>query len=183
MAPPKESNRRDTRVCRFHRRSSQLTELAGPSWPTINSECLHLVCGLSASKMKQSRIALIATIAAISASGCGTVCNFVGGIAHPESEPRVYGGVQRDLEILNQGWDQPSPKKDVQTQDPRVVFLLIPLAVAEGVLTVVGDTLTLPITIPLQRNRTSQNATLGTPRPLTDDESNGTEQVREKGAE
>jgi hypothetical protein len=48
--------------------------------------------------MGRSPRALVAT-AALPLSGCGTICNFAGGFVHPD-EPRVYGGVLRDLEIL-----------------------------------------------------------------------------------
>jgi hypothetical protein len=37
--------------------------------------------------------------------------------------------------------------------DPRLALILIPLGIADPVLSFVGDTLTLAITIPLQRRR------------------------------
>lgn len=35
------------------------------------------------------------------AVGCGTVCNLAGGVIHPEDEPKVYGGMQRDLDFYS----------------------------------------------------------------------------------
>src|SRR5262245_12507046 len=32
--------------------------------------------------------------------GCGTICNLAGGITNPDEEPRIYGGVIRDLDIF-----------------------------------------------------------------------------------
>jgi hypothetical protein len=71
---------------------------------------------------------------------------------HPDDEPKIYGGVQRDLDFVA----QLSPDKPLIGNPSNVnkgVLIIIPLLIAEGVLTCVGDTVTLPITIYLQERR------------------------------
>ena len=86
--------------------------------------------------------------------GCGTVCNLVGGVTHPDTEPRVYGGLQRDVEVLDGvvNGAQSNPQMQI-SHDPRAALILVPVGIADPILSFVGDTLTLPITIPLQRRR------------------------------
>jgi hypothetical protein len=96
-------------------------------------------------------IGVVGALVAVSLGGCGTVCNLAGGIVHPESEPRVYGGVVRDLEIIDQAISSPPPSEPIG--DPRLALVILPLAVADPILSFVGDTLTLPITVPLQKRR------------------------------
>jgi uncharacterized protein YceK len=87
-------------------------------------------------------------------SGCGTICNLTQGVVHPDSEPRVYGGVQRDVEVLDSVVNQAQTNPQARVgNDPRWALILIPLAIGDPILSFVADTLTLPITIPLQRRR------------------------------
>jgi hypothetical protein len=96
------------------------------------------------------RILLLGLAIALgSLNGCGTTCNLAGGFTHPETEPRVYGGVQRDLEFVD---DMVQKGKPIGS-DPKAVVVLVPFALAEAILSLVGDTLTLPITIYLQDRR------------------------------
>jgi uncharacterized protein YceK len=130
--------------------------------------------------------ALVGALAALSLSGCGTVCNLAGGIVHPESEPKVYGGVQRDLTIIEKGYGSTMTmnQKDDSQGGAALALTIIAVAVLDPVLSFVGDTVTLPITIPLQRRRfaaeqrssgdveaspkaTAVGATLGPPRPAS----------------
>jgi hypothetical protein len=102
---------------------------------------------------------LIAGVA-IPQTGCGTTCNLAGGILHPESEPRVYGGVIRDVEILDTAVSGDAPNDPViQGSDKGAAVAmaaLVSLAVADPMLSLVADTLTLPVTIPLQERRISR---------------------------
>ncbi len=99
--------------------------------------------------------ALFLAAAAVTLSGCGTVCNLAGGIKHPDSEPRIYGGVQRDVEFLEDVANTREPWLHLGSGPAGVVGLgcLAALAVGDPVLSFVGDTLTLPITVPLQHSR------------------------------
>jgi hypothetical protein len=98
---------------------------------------------------------LIAALTAIAAAGCGTTCNLAGGFTHPDSEPAIYGGVQRDLKIVD---DLVGKNESEAATDPRGILIAVSLGLTEGVLTVVGDTLTLPITVYLQDRRASKAA-------------------------
>jgi hypothetical protein len=101
-------------------------------------------------------LALVAaTAAAVSLCGCGTACNLAGGLKHPDEEPKVYGGVQRDLVIAGQLIDGSQVQSDESQGNAGVAFLACAaaLCVADPVLSFVGDTLTLPVTVPLQNKR------------------------------
>jgi uncharacterized protein YceK len=102
--------------------------------------------------MKASPSAVLAAVVAVSLSGCGTVCNLAGGIIHPDSEPRVYGGVVRDLEIIDKAVSDQKPAMD-SVGDARLALVILSVAVADPFLSFVGDTLTLPLTVPLQERR------------------------------
>ncbi len=86
------------------------------------------------------------------AIGCGTVCNLAGGLVHPDEEPKVYGGVQRDLDFFTKAVERKQSGNDSTSQGTGTsgaygaVFILA-FMVAEPALSFVGDTLTLPITI------------------------------------
>jgi hypothetical protein len=107
-------------------------------------------------------LALVAALFAVSFGGCGTVCNLVGGFIHPQTEPRVYGGVTRDLEVIDhvvtdmQSGKQGSGTGLSGTHERGAVFvaaLLVSVTVGDPILSFVADTLTLPLTIPLQNRR------------------------------
>jgi hypothetical protein len=98
------------------------------------------------------KAAFLAVLVVVSLSGCGTVCNLAGGIIHPESEPRVYGGVVKDLEVIDRSINAPP---NSMGGDVRLAPFLLALAVGDPILSFVADTLTLPITIPLQARRIS----------------------------
>jgi hypothetical protein len=102
--------------------------------------------------MKASPGAVLVAVVAVSVSGCGTVCNLAGGFVHPDSEPQVYGGVTRDLAIIDKAVSDP-PAAEHSVGDARLAVVLLGVAVADPFLSFVGDTLTLPITIPLQERR------------------------------
>ena len=79
------------------------------------------------------RLALLALLG-ISASGCGTALN-----VRSDGQQKVYGAVQHDLECIRHNLDTSKPRK------------LPVLSVAIGLLdlpfSLIGDTLTLPLTI------------------------------------
>jgi hypothetical protein len=96
--------------------------------------------------MKKTGIGAILALAAASWSGCGTVCNLADGVGHPsvdlvDSGPKIYGGIERDFDALN---------SNATIADPGKLSILL---LAEMPLTLVGDTLTLPITIWVQEKR------------------------------
>lgn len=80
---------------------------------------------------------------------CGTVCNLAGGAIHPDKEPRIYGGVALDKEFLESFCTQ----SHSSCGDPRLGVAILGVMAVDPILSFVGDTLTLPITIPLQRRR------------------------------
>jgi uncharacterized protein YceK len=120
------------------------------------------------------KASLIVVIATISLSGCGTVCNLGGGFVHPDSEPRVYGGFMRDVVILygarndslGIGSDGRIPAGS-EKGTAIMMAAIIAVATVDPLLSLVGDTLTLPITIPLQNRRIDreQQAESSTPTP------------------
>jgi uncharacterized protein YceK len=107
------------------------------------------------------RISLVVILVALSSSGCGTVCNLAGGVLHPDSEPRIYGGVIRDFEIIDKVVSKPEPLLHPQADSSLgngqgaayLLAAIIGVAAVEPVVSLVADTLTLPITIPLQNRR------------------------------
>ncbi len=105
--------------------------------------------------MKPLLSLLTAAAAAAALTGCGTVCNLAGGLKHPDSEPKVYGGVQRDLEVAGQLIDGSQVQSDESEGKTGFVVLACAAALcaADPVLSFVGDTLTLPVTVPLQNKR------------------------------
>jgi uncharacterized protein YceK len=106
------------------------------------------------------RISLAVILVALSSSGCGTVCNLAGGVVHPDSEPRIYGGFIRDFEIIDKAVSKPdehllSPRGNPPSGQGGAYAMTAILAIAavDPVVSLVADTLTLPITIPLQNRR------------------------------
>src|SRR5438128_5559240 len=111
--------------------------------------------------MKATPAVVFVTIAAVLLSGCGTVCNFAGGLIHPETEPRVYGGVQRDIEVIEGFSKEPlfptgfpkASQSDSGAGAALVVAFFLGMIVADPVLSFIADTLTLPITVYVQHRR------------------------------
>ena len=110
--------------------------------------------------MKSALWVAMAVWVAVGSSGCGTVCNLAGGVLHPDEEPRVYGGVQRDLEgnlqtLPFSPLSSPGEGCSANEGKGRAVVAVVVLALipVEFGLNFVGDTLTLPLTIPLQEAR------------------------------
>jgi hypothetical protein len=98
-------------------------------------------------------------LTALAGSGCGTVCNFAGGLIHPDTEPRVYGGVQRDLEVIEGLSSKPLfpngfPTSPGNGAGAALVFGgCLAVLVADPLLSFLGDTLTLPLTAYVQHCR------------------------------
>jgi len=106
--------------------------------------------------MKRALSVSMAAFIAVVVGGCGTVCNLAGGVLHPDEEPRVYGGVQRDLEG-KWGFGYPPLDSESTVEDVKDRLYFLALLPVEFGLSFVGDTLTLPITIPLQARREAAN--------------------------
>jgi hypothetical protein len=105
---------------------------------------------------------VVLAILAVSASGCGTVCNFGAAVVppreDPEGWPRVYGGLQLDAMVFENasGTHLGSLGSGGGSNGAGKALLLAAILVApvaEAVATLVGDTLTLPITLPLDMHR------------------------------
>jgi uncharacterized protein YceK len=83
--------------------------------------------------MTSTRITVLLAISAISMSGCGTIANLQTG------KPDFYGGVQKDVELLQTPRPQPQGI-GIRNLGALVLFVDLPLSV-------VGDTLTMPLAI------------------------------------
>jgi uncharacterized protein YceK len=81
---------------------------------------------------------------AVWSSGCGTVCNLSNGFFDPDDSPTMFGGLQMDfgfLEALGSTGSQP-----ISDSGPRTNLAIVGLAILDMPMSLVGDTLTLPIT-------------------------------------
>jgi uncharacterized protein YceK len=99
----------------------------------------------------------ILALVAVMVSGCGTVCNLGGGIVDPQHTPTIYGGVQYDLEVMDRLASHPPQLVSSSSEGKSAwgLLLLVGFAVTEPVLSFVGDTVTLPITVPLEEMRSA----------------------------
>jgi uncharacterized protein YceK len=106
--------------------------------------------------MNKKVIGIVFAVLSLSLSGCGTVCNFAGGVVHPEKEPRVYGGVIRDIEIIS---NATTAKPDNPPNMGKAAIVILAVALVDPIVSFVADTLTLPITIPIQlwRDKVKKN--------------------------
>jgi hypothetical protein len=119
--------------------------------------------------MKNALITLLIAGAVVPSSGCGTICNFAGGLIHPETEPKVYGGVQRDLRIIEEACEAcQKPASRPSTDDPRLAVVFVAVALTDPLVSFVADTLTLPLTAYIQQRREAVlNSDDGLPPPPT----------------
>jgi uncharacterized protein YceK len=83
--------------------------------------------------MTRPPLAVLLAVAAMWVSGCGTIANLKTG------EPDLYGGVQRDIQLLEAPRPQPAGI-GIRNLGALVLFVDLPLCV-------VGDTLTMPLAI------------------------------------
>jgi uncharacterized protein YceK len=95
--------------------------------------------------MKTARIAALVVIPAFLASGCGTISNLSSG------DPDVYGGVQKDVNYIQTPRaanyvSSPAPGLPNVAVNKGGAFLLA-LAVADTGLSLVADSLTLPVVL------------------------------------
>jgi hypothetical protein len=107
--------------------------------------------------MRTSLILVVTASITLLHVGCGTVCNLAGGVVHSDSEPRPYGGVIRDVDILNSVISSgPSDHQIIEGSDQGTAIIMaaaVSIAAVDPMLCLVADTLTLPLTIPLQERR------------------------------
>ena len=100
--------------------------------------------------MKGTRGMLLAAALVVPLSGCGTVCNLA------SADPDNYGGVQRDLKVADDASANGGFLSGIQGGDARggafMAAFVLALYGADLTLSVVGDTLTLPLAAYL-RNR------------------------------
>ncbi len=95
--------------------------------------------------MKRAWIAALAAIAAVSPGGCGTICNFAHG------DPDIYGGVQKDVELLQTPRTATGGGVSFNKGGPVFAVLLT----GDVALSLVADTLTLPLAIYMRQNEHS----------------------------
>jgi hypothetical protein len=110
--------------------------------------------------MKRTLIACLVALMAVAGTGCGTICNFVGGLIHPDQEPRVYGGVQRDITVVEGLTSKPPamtfPISNSCHHDAAAAIFVgccVSMIVVDPALSLAADTLTLPITLYVQHRR------------------------------
>ena len=122
--------------------------------------------------MKEMAAPRLAALFAVFAGGCGTISTFVDG------EPRVYGGVKRDYEWLQDFVNGSSSERCLfpsdssgQPPDPRFGLAVIAaVGLIEPPLSFVADTLTLPITYFCERkNADPEVKSIGTAAPENHD--------------
>jgi hypothetical protein len=80
-------------------------------------------------------------LTALCLNSCGTIANLA------SKDPQVFGGLQKDAELLTGVHPSPTP---VVHGDGRAVLFFLALVAAEPCLTLVGDTVTLPLVLWLQ---------------------------------
>lgn len=117
--------------------------------------------------MNKKVTGLVLAVSILSLAGCGTVCNFAGGIVHPDQEPRIYGGIQRDMNIIETAV---TTKPDNPPNMGKAAVVILALALVDPIVSLVADTLTLPITIPIQywrekAEKNDENSTSNTAKP------------------
>ena len=110
----------------------------------------HIICRSEEASVRITPT-LLAAAAAVSMSGCGTVCNLARGFDHPDTDPKVYGGVAMDMEFL--GKVAGASASETEVADPRMWAAILGLGFIDPAFSLVGDTVTLPITVPLQNKR------------------------------
>jgi uncharacterized protein YceK len=97
--------------------------------------------------------------------GCGTITNLTGGFKYPEGDARIYGGVLTDLEAIDALCDAGTSHQS--TGSPYLLFIIVPLALGEAVLTFTCDTLTLPYTMYKAHQRATCKEEGDVPSPPT----------------
>src|SRR5690242_10542993 len=98
--------------------------------------------------MGRGMLAAVAAAATALLGGCGTVANVT--LSGPPSGGgalKVYGGVQRDLDIVRDCTTNPDHPKD--NAEAVCFAAAVTVAAVDMPFSVIADTLTLPITIPV----------------------------------
>lgn len=91
-------------------------------------------------------------------SGCGTVANLAVGAREGWKNTRIYGGLTRDVQTAGNWIDHSwTWGKNLNIQQDIGTVVGVVLVGIDMPLSVIGDTLTLPITIPLSLSGTARN--------------------------
>ncbi len=91
---------------------------------------------------------LLAALAMTQFAGCGTVCNLV------SEDPQPYGGIVTDVRCICEC--KPDNPPSINTDSKGALFL-VALVFGDCAVSVVGDTLTLPLVILLRQNPNSDD--------------------------
>jgi hypothetical protein len=95
-------------------------------------------------------IAVLLALVAVSLGGCGTVCNLAGGVYKPQTDPRIYGGFLKDVEFVDSHDMRNLNLSGTGKGGLCVIACLMSGMAVETTLSIVADTVTLPITIPAE---------------------------------
>jgi len=90
--------------------------------------------------MKMIRIAVFAVTTAFLSSGCGTICNLKSG------DPDIYGGVKKDVTYIQ------TPSSNPTGVSGQGGVIILGIIAAEMGLSLVADTLTLPLVVRMRQN-------------------------------
>jgi uncharacterized protein YceK len=107
--------------------------------------------------MRQLAPVVFAALAALLLSGCGTICNFAAGIEHPDEAPTVYGGFRFDMKVC-EAVATTDNSLGITHGSAYTVLFILGLACADPLLSLAGDTVTLPYTLYLERRRAKVHA-------------------------
>jgi uncharacterized protein YceK len=95
--------------------------------------------------MNEWLLRMVVVLAALSLSGCGTVCNFRSG------NPEIYGGIEKDVQYLMK------PRTEPVSGQKGGPFLLA-LWCADVTCCALADTLTLPLIVCLERRKRQEDS-------------------------
>ncbi len=91
--------------------------------------------------MKRMWVAVLAAVAVVMPAGCGTICNFAHG------DPDIYGGVQRDIEILQAPLFANSGSSLHLSGGVQTAAIVAAICGGDVIVSFIADTLTLPLAI------------------------------------
>jgi uncharacterized protein YceK len=99
--------------------------------------------------MRRASLTAVLLLAAVAPSGCGTIANLSTGAENGWKNAQIYGGVRRDVKSANEWFaDSWTPANDSDVMQDIGAVVGVGLVGLDLPLSAIGDTLTLPLTIP-----------------------------------